>query len=404
MKIERILLREIFDSRGESTIEVEVKGDKETSVRSQIPSGESRGKQEARVLTYEGAKSALPVLRNALEGEEFSSIREVDDHLRELDGTERKEKFGGNVVLGISLACARAFAFQEKRELHETLREEFFSHDAQNDTPLIFSNLINGGAHARNNLDIQEYLVIMKTEGIFREKVRLLILFYRELGEVLKKRKGAINIPIGDEGGYSCNFLSNLEPLEILEECIKTSRLEDIFSLGLDAAAGNFSHSDRYFFDEKLITPIELKNEYLQFFKKVKFLCSLEDPFSEEDKTSWQELKKETGGALIIGDDLTVTNSRFIKEEALAGRISGVIIKPNQIGTVSETCEAIKTAKRHNLKTIISHRSGETEDTFIIHLAKASGAYGIKIGAPVRERISKFNEAMRVYETISDSY
>jgi enolase len=289
-------------------------------------------------------------------------------------------------------------AGEKRKEIWQILREEFFPNKKPaNKKPLIFSNLINGGLHSRNNLNIQEYMVVARPLSSLAETVKKLIDFYRQLGIFLKKESGVKNIPIGDEGGYAINFKNNFEPIAILEKLIYKYRLQKKFLIGLDAAATNFYKGKKYLFDRKRFSVEQLTAEYVYYFKNSKLLFSIEDPFAENDSKGFSLLRKKLPEALIVGDDLTTTNPAAIKKSAAQKLINSVIIKPNQIGTVSETCEAIKTAEKYNLKTIISHRSGETEDNFIIHLAKASNAAGVKIGAPARERLLKFNELIRIY-------
>ncbi len=263
---------------------------------------------------------------------------------------------------------------------------------------MIFSNLINGGRHAENNLDIQEYHVLAESRKSIRETIKNIIEIYKKLGDFLREEYNAAILPIGDEGGYALNFKNNFEPVEVLEKLVFKSGLEKVFSVGLDVAASNFGKDGKYLFEGNKMNREELLLVYGGYLKKSKLLRSIEDPFSENDFEGFKQIKKTSPRTMIVGDDLTVTNPALIKKFATDGLIGAVIIKPNQIGTLSETCEAIKAAGENNLKYIISHRSGETEDNLIIHLAKASGAYGVKIGAPVRERITKFNELIRIYE------
>lgn len=400
MKIQDIILREIFDSRGEPTVEVCLRKADGQEFCSQVPSGKSRGKNEVAVLLYPEAKAVLEKsVKPALIDKDFTTLSELDNFLIALDGTKRKEKIGGNVALGISVAFARALAFEKNKPPWALLNEEFFGAKIFAGTPLIFSNLINGGAHAQNSLDFQEFLVVARSTYPISQTVQKLIELYKRLGEHLEKEKGIKNIPLGDEGGYSLDFANNFEPLQILEKLIFEFGLAKEFSLGIDAAASSMYKDGKYQFEGKAISTSGLVDVYRGYFVESKLLWSLEDPFAEEDFEGFRRFKKEFTKALVVGDDLTVTNPALIKKFSQDNLISGVIIKPNQIGTVSETCQAIRAARKHGLKFIISHRSGETEDPFIIELAKASGADGVKIGAPIRERIFKFDELIEVFET-----
>lgn len=397
MNISNLTVREIFDSRGDPTIEVALTNERGRAFAAQIPSGKSRGAKEAASLNCEDARTALrKTVMPRLVGERVESVRELDDLLIRLDGTPNKAKLGGNLMLGISIAAARSLAFEKNVALSELLAEEFFP-AARRSQPVIFSNLINGGSHAATNLDIQEYLVLAAPGASVTEDVRTLTRFSETLGGALRERTGLKRLPIGDEGGYAIDFKSNLEPIALLASLIKQQNLGARYAIGLDAAASQFYRNGAYSFEKKPRTTSELAEIYAEYFRSVPSLASIEDPFREEDAGGFAALRAAHPDKLVIGDDLTATNSALIKRFAERGAVNGVIIKPNQIGTVSETCRAIAVAHAHDLKCVISHRSGETEDAFIIHLARASGAYGVKIGAPVRERISKFNELIRLY-------
>lgn len=404
MKIKNITVREIFNSRGETTIEVCLENEKKIKFFSEIPGGKSRGSNEAIVFSYARVKKVLERgLVAWLKKNNFNSIKQFDSFLLKQDNTKNKGKLGGNLTLGLSLAFSRALAFERKQEIWQMLQAEFFPSSKLKANkiqrpPLIFSNLINGGAHSNNNLDIQEYLVVVKAQRPLADSIRRLIDFYQLLGQVLRKKYKTHNLPLGDEGGYDLNFQNNLEPLLLLGKLIKKHRLGQDFNLAIDAAASTFYQNSHYFFENKKISRQQLQQVYLDYFKKAKGLLSIEDPFYEKDFAGFQELKKAIGEKWIVGDDVTATSPSLIEKGATEKLINAVIIKPNQIGTVTETCQAIETARRHKIKIIVSHRSGETEDNFIIHLAKASAAEAVKIGAPVHERILKFNELIRLYE------
>jgi enolase len=397
MKIKEIKLRSIFDSRAEPTIEVSVKNESGREFGAQTPSGKSRGKREAAVFDYKKCARVLSGIKNKLLRRGFGSIEALDKFLIKTDGTDNKSKLGGNLMLGLSVAFSRALAFSKNKEIWEVLSGEFFNKSVLHRKPYIFSNLINGGVHANNNLNIQEYLVVVEPKGALIKNIENLIALYRDLGSVLGRRLGGAQVPIGDEGGYSVNFKNNFEPLKILNLLIVKRRLKN-FKLGLDAAASEFYSNGKYWFGGKKISSEELAKIYAGYFRRLPRLASVEDPFAETDFYGFGELCEKIGGKkLIVGDDLTATNPELTEQIAENKLANAVIIKPNQIGTITESCEAIKTAHSHKFKTIVSHRSGETEDNFIIELARASGAYGVKIGAPQRERMFKFNELLRVY-------
>ena len=400
MRLEDIKIHEIFDSRGESTIEVEVLDEKLNSFSAQIPSGKSRGKREATVLSFKEAEKVLnELVRKEIIRKNFNSIKDLDNFLIGLDGTANKSRIGGNLMLGISVAFARALARKENKELWQVLNEEFWGGLITGKKPLIFSNLINGGAHAGNNLDIQEYMVVVDSKDqSYTASIKTLIEFYKKLGELLKTKYKLEKIIIGDEGGYAINFESNFEPIKIMEELLGSEELKKSFSLALDVAASNFYKEGKYNFGGNEISSEKLNQILLDYLVRSNLLVSIEDPFDEEDFDGFKELNVKCPDKWVVGDDLAVTNPELIEKFAKEKLISGVIIKPNQIGTVSESCQAIRVAQENGLKTIVSHRSGETEDVFIIHLAKAGNADAVKIGAPVRERIVKFDELIRLYD------
>ena len=399
MIFEDIKIHEIFDSRGEPTIEVEVLDEKLNSFSAKIPSGKSRGKKEAMVLSFLEAKKVVDlVLKKELVHKNFNSIKDLDNFLIRLDGTDNKRNLGGNLMLGVSLAFARGIAHKENKELWQVLKEEFWGGLIFDKKPLIFSNLINGGAHAGNNLDIQEYIIVVDSKDQdYAASIKILINFYKELGKLLQSKYKLEKLIIGDEGGYAINFENNFEPISVLENMIISGGFKDIFSLALDVAASNFYKDGNYNFGGNKISSTKLNQTLFDYLLKSNLLMSVEDPCDEDDLAGFKEFNSKCPDKWVVGDDLTVTSPELIEKYAKQGLISGVIIKPNQIGTVSESCQAIRVAQENGLKTIVSHRSGETDDVFIIHLAKAGNVDAVKIGAPVRERIVKFDELIKLY-------
>lgn len=399
MRIKDFAINEVFDSRGNSTIEAGIAVGDGFAFYSSVPAGKSRGSREAAVLPFAKAASAANLKRlGVMRGKDFGTQRSFDEFLIKLDGTENKRRLGGNVMLGLSMSFARAKAASERKELWESLEKEFFGGSAKGKAwePVIFSNLINGGEHAENDLDIQEYMVLVDTRGNAKPAVKKLIAFYRALGVKLGKLKKISNLAIGDEGGYSLDFRNNLEPLAILSDLIKKEGLSASFRLGMDAAANSFHSGDGYEFDGKKVTTEKLAVIYEGYFKKIPALASIEDPFGERDARGFALLSGRLRGKIVVGDDLTVTNRKLLEKYAGEGVVNGVIVKPNQAGTVTEAAATLREARERGVKAIVSHRSGETDDVFIIHLAKAARSYGVKIGAPVRERIFKYNELLRV--------
>ncbi len=397
MIIQGLSFREVFDSRGEPTLLVELLTDSGRSSAS-LPSGKSRGRREAAVLPfYKAVGEPQHVLNLQIVGRKFKTLRELDKFLLRLDKTENKSRLGGNVILGIGLAFGRALALRQKTDLWEVLREEYFANErSAAEPPVIFANLINGGEHSKNNLDLQEYMVLAE-RGSAESRVRKLIHMYRVLGERLGKERGEDNLPLGDEDGYAPDFPDNFAPLIELERLLADHDSEGECALGLDAAADSFFKEGRYIFGGREVSTAALVETYARYFSESPRLNSIEDPFVETDAHAFKSLLDKISNRLVVGDDLTVTDPERIKKFARAGAINGVIIKPNQIGSVGEACEALKTANKLGLKAIVSHRSGETDDNFLLHFAKAGNAYGVKIGAPVNERISKYDEYLRLF-------
>ncbi len=401
MRIKDVVVREILDTRGEKTIEVAVADEDLRSFYAQIPSGKSRGKNEAAVLTPAAAEAAAAKIERAVQGLDFDTIEALDRKLIELDGTPDKKNLGGNVLLGVSLAFARALAFERKEELWQTFNKEFFGGEKFATRPLIFSNLVNGGKHAKDNLPIQEYMVIIAPRGSYVKGVGKLMKFYEVLGEILRRKTGEEELPLGDEGGYAVDFDEAFDPIQTMQDLIAEHSLGGEFKLGLDAAASGFYGNGTYDFGGLKLDAGTLRKTYADWFSWAPDLMSIEDPFDEESAADFASLRQDLGGFAeekwVVGDDLTVTSEALIKKYAASGAINAVIIKANQVGTLTETCRAMKAAAALGVKRIVSHRSGETEDNFLIHIAKAGGAEGVKIGAPHESRIGKFNELLRLY-------
>jgi enolase len=398
MKIQHIVCRKIFDSRGEETIEIELKTQKGV-FRASVPSGKSKSKAEAVVFDYLKATRSVAYLNRCLTGKRFSSQEVLDSALLRLDPTARKTKLAGNVTLGISAAASRAFAAEKRLELWQALHKEFFPARRTAQFPLIFSNLINAGLHApESGLNIQEYLAIFGGDGPMALRVQKLVRLYRVLGNTLRRMQKTQPLALGDEAGYVARFRNNFMPILVLEHTIKRLQFTSSCRIGIDTAASAFASGRAYQFDGRRISCERLAAVYQDWIKRVPLLFSFEDPFAEHDIEGFRVFRLIAGNSWVIGDDLTATNPRMIIRASRLGLINAVIIKPNQIGTITETCRAIQAACDENLRIIVSHRSGETEDNFIIHLAKACGADGVKIGAPARERMAKFNELIRIYD------
>lgn len=401
MRIKDVYIHKIFDSRGEPTVEIELIT-ATGSYRGSAPSGKSRGSGEAAVLPFVEAVVAVEQrIRPAMARRSIASITEFDAELRSLDTTPNLQVIGGNVALACSIAAVHALAADEGKEPWEVMRDEYFYDipDGQAyNMPNIFANLINGGQHAANNLSIQEYMVVVDPAGDMEESIASLIRFYRTLQRDLEQHARVSSLPMGDEGGFSLSFPDNAEPMRVLDRLIAKEGKDQVYRIGLDVAASSFHTRGMYQFGGTAYPTEGLQKVYDAYLREFDMLCSIEDPFSENDPHAFARLQSRRPGLMVVGDDITVTDPERIRMCAQHGVIGAVIIKPNQIGTVSDACAAIQTAQRYGVKTIISHRSGETEDPFIIQLAKASKAYGVKIGAPARERMVKYNELIRLYK------
>lgn len=396
MTIENVTVRPIEDSRGNPTIAVSVVADGGVGEAS-IPSGKSTGTREAKVLATNEAIQAGTRIAEALAGKDFPDNRTLDEALVAFDGTPLKTNLGGNTMLGVSIAFARARAAAESKEFWETLRAEYFPELTASVPPRIFANLINGGAHAKSNLSLQEYMVIAKPHPSLEDAVRGLKELHAMLGKMLETKFRGAPVGTGDEGGYVANFRDDLEPLEILAELLRASHRADVWFLGIDAAASSFFTRDAYRLGGETLAPAELAARYASYAKAVPLFKTLEDPFMENAMADFAALQKKEPELLVIGDDLTVTNAARIESAANEGAIKGVVVKPNQAGTVTETCDAMRTAAAHGVSVVVSHRSGETPDPFLVHFAKAGNAYGVKIGAPVTHRLPRYDELLRIY-------
>ena len=413
--ITKVIGREIIDSRGNPTVEAEVFLSDGTMGRASVPSGASTGKFEALELRDKDTNryGGLGVLKaveninkeigNHLIGMNPFHIENIDKKLLSLDGTKNKEKLGANAILALSLATCKAAANSLKLPLYQFLGGIF-----GNTMPLPMMNILNGGAHASNNLDIQEFMIIPVGAKTFSEGLRWSIEVYHELAKLLKSKNLATGV--GDEGGFAPNLESTEETLELILKAINqagfsTNKNSPDFLLALDAAASEWKTDvqGKYFLPKSKST--YTTKQLIHYWKDLveKFpIISIEDPLDEEDWLGWQQLTQELGRKIqLVGDDLFVTNSSRLKKgiELKAG--NAILIKLNQIGTISETLATIELAKKHGYKTIISHRSGETEDTFIADFAVALNAGQIKTGAPCRsERVAKYNQLLRIEEDL----
>jgi enolase len=382
-KIDFLTARKILNSRGEWTIKAEVFLENGMGAEAAVPEGKSKGKNEAVSVSAERAVENIEnKLSPLLKGKNPENQGEIDNQLIETDGTSDKSNLGANTLLAVSLAVARVGALVQNVPLWEYLSK---LNNSSPNFPILLANVINGGVHAGNNLDFQEYLLISE-ETNPQKSIENITTLYFYLKDFLKKEYGSNSISLGDEGGFSPDIEDNIKPFEILKNIINTAGFEGKIKLGLDAAADNIKKEKE-----------ELFEMYKEIVSEYPFTY-LEDPFSEEDFESFSKLNKEIGSSVLVcGDDLTVTNVSLMEKAEKYKSVNSVIIKPNQIGTLSETFKAINFAKRNNWKVIISHRSGETNDSFITDLAYGTGAFGFKLGAPARgERIAKYNRLLEI--------
>jgi enolase len=402
--------REIIDSRGNPTLEVEVCTESNFVGRASVPSGASTGQYEAYELRdgdksrYQG-KGVLRAVRNVsdvlaprLKGLDVCAQLTIDHLLLELDGTPNKSNLGANTLLGVSLACARAGAVATGLPLYR-----YLGGSAAYQLPVPMINIINGGAHANNNVDFQEFMIVPKGAANFREGLRYGVEVFHALKKVLADK--GFSTAVGDEGGFAPDLESNEQALQMIMEAISAAGYtpgKDI-SIALDIAASEFYQQKRYnFTSDKTSLSSEEMVAYLAKLCKRYPIDSIEDGLSETDWDGFVALTKELGSKVhLIGDDLFVTNTSRLQEGITRGACNGILIKLNQIGTLSETLSCIDTAKRAGFATVISHRSGETEDHFIADLAVATNAGKIKTGSCCRaERTSKYNQLLRIEEEL----
>ena len=408
VQIKKIFARKILDSRANWTIELELET-KDGTFISSVPAGASKGKFEAKAI--DANKAILNInnfLKQKLEKKSFNSQDEIDNFLIKLDGTKDKSKLGANSILAISMAFSRAQAKAEKLPLFAHIAKIFGKELPQNYIlPKPCFNIINGGVHAGNNLDIQEFMIIPNTED-FSENLDIGVQIYHKLKEELIEKFGKEAKNIGDEGGFAPKISKAEIALSILENTIKKLNYEKKVNIGLDCAATQFFKNKKYFFEKKERNVKEMINFYLSLLKKYPIVL-LEDPFAENDFSAWRNcyltFNSLYKNLTIVADDLTVTNPERVKLAAQKELCNGIIIKLNQIGTLTEAFEAVKLAKSFGWKIIVSHRSGETNDDFIADFAVGIGANYIKTGAPARgERIAKYNRLLKIEkETAGDS-
>lgn len=404
--VKDIKVRQILTSRGIPTVEVEfVLGSH--SLFSSAPSGKSTGFREACCLVDNGSSYLGQSVHKAVENvkrykhvileREVDSPQEFDNFLVRLDGTETKSALGANFILPMSICYFKFYSSYVKMSTWELLSLD----SGQARLPIPNFNVLNGGLHSGNRLSCQEMMICFD-RPTYSENLECACVFFQTLKEVVSRKFGTIYQSVGDEGGYAPPITKTEDGLDLLIETGKISGLTD-FRVALDFAANSFFANGQYEFDGEKMTGRELAARYLELIRAYKMIYIIEDPFSETDTESWIHFySKAHSQVTIVADDLTVTNTKLISKFAKMKMFNGVLIKPNQVGTVSETLGAIKLSKSLGYQVMISHRSAETEDTFIASLAVGTGAEFIKSGAPCRgERVCKYNELLRIEEHVN---
>ena len=419
-KISKVIARQILDSRGNPTVEVDLFTENGALGRASVPSGASTGSREALELrdgdkSYFLGKSVKKAIANINEkitpqitGMEVSDLRALDNKMLEIDGTDFKNNLGANAMLAVSMAACRAGAIEAGLPLYEYLNKNLSSPNAcgymRHPAPLM--NIINGGEHASNNLDIQEFMIVPHMNKPFSENLRAGVEIFHHLKKVLDTKNYSTNV--GDEGGFAPSLGSHDEALSCIIEAISNAgyKAGEEISISLDCAASEFYNKETktYKMEGKEFTTAQMIEYYDNFISKYP-IYSIEDGLDESDHAGWTEMTKALGDkCVLVGDDLFVTNAKIFAEGIKNGEANAILVKINQIGTISETFDTLKLAYESNYKTIISHRSGETADDFIADLAVACGSGHIKTGSASRsDRIEKYNQLLRIEEMMGDS-
>lgn len=409
--IKKIIGREILDSRGNPTVEVDVILESGVIGRASVPSGASTGEHEAvelrdgdknRYLGKGVLKAVANVnneLNSALAGKDASKQKLIDKLMIELDATENKARLGANAILGVSMAAAKATAIQKKTPLYKYLGGEDV-----NILPVPMMNILNGGAHADNNVDLQEFMIMPRGAVSFKEALRMGAEIFHNLKKILHEKK--LSTAVGDEGGFAPDLKSNEEAIEVILQAIEKAGYKagkDVF-IALDPASSSFYENGKYILEAEAVkekTAEDMVNFYANWVSKYPII-SIEDGLAENDWDGWKKLTKILSDKIqIVGDDLFVTNTERLKMGIAKHIANSILIKVNQIGTLTETIEAIKLARKKGYTAVVSHRSGETEDTTISHLVVAMGTGQIKTGSACRtDRICKYNELLRIEEDL----
>ena len=407
--IEALGAREILDSRGNPTVEVEIQLEDGTQARAAVPSGASTGAFEAAELRDggkrylgKGVEKAIAFVNDEIGPEiigfDAQDQRLIDDAMIALDGTKNKSRMGANAILGASLAVAKASAESADLSLFR-----YLGGPNAHVLPVPMMNILNGGAHADTNVDIQEFMIAPIGAPTFRESLRWGAEIYHALKSVLKKRGLATSV--GDEGGFAPNLESNRAALDLILEAIEIAGFKagKEIALAMDVAATEFHDNGKYTFEGASKSSAEMIAYYTSLVDAYP-IVSIEDPLNEEDWAGWTDMTKSLGSRIqIVGDDLFVTNPERLARGIAGGTANALLVKVNQIGTLTETIDAVEMAHRANYRSMMSHRSGETEDTTIADLAVALNCGQIKTGAPARtERVAKYNQLLRIEEELAE--
>jgi enolase len=411
-----IRAREILDSRGNPTVEVEVWTENEVMGRAAVPSGASTGKYEAVELRDndksrylgKGVQNACfnvdEKIREALIGESVFDQRYIDDIMLEIDGTDNKSNLGANAILGVSLACAKAAALELDQPLYR-----YIGGVNAHVMPVPMMNILNGGSHADNSIDFQEFMIMPLGADRFSEGLRMGVEVFHHLKSVLKSKGYSTNV--GDEGGFAPNIKSNKEAIEIVLKAIESAGYrpgEDVF-IAMDAAASEFwNEEEKVYHFHKSSGEKLTSDQMIAYWKEWSDnypIVSIEDGLHEDDWDTWVKLNKAIGGKVqIVGDDLFVTNSKRLQKGIDLEAANSILVKVNQIGSLTETIDSVQLATRNGFTSVMSHRSGETEDTTISDLAVALNCGQIKTGSASRsDRIAKYNQLLRIEEELGDS-
>jgi enolase len=409
MKIVSVKAREILDSRGFPTVMADVNLSDGSAGTAAVPSGASTGSHEAVELRDGGerynGKGVLKAVANAtkiekvLKGMDACNIRAIDEAMIKLDGTPNKKKFGANAILAVSMATLRAGAISAKKPLYKYIRDVYKIKEKDFVLPTPMLNIINGGKHADSGLDVQEFMIVPAAAPNFKEGLRVAAEIYHVLKKILTDK--SMVTAVGDEGGFAPKIHKHEDVIKTILAAAQKAGYKNI-SLALDAAASEFYADGKYKFEGRLRTYEEMTEIYSKWTAKYP-VVSVEDPLFEDDWDGWKHFTRGLGKKInIVGDDLFVTNKTRLEKGIKERAANSILIKLNQIGTVTETVDVIATAKKAGYTSIISHRSGETEDAFIADFAVATNAGAIKTGAPARsERLAKYNRLLVIEEELS---